>query len=132
MTGSEPAELIPSDPTFAPEVATHPPHEPDAGPPRSVPGGSRELLALALPLILSQSFMTVQVLADTLLLAKHHTDEMTASFPAVMWYWLGFGLLSVTSAKEATINAAGELVARSDLTMARAPANCCRRSRASA
>ncbi|MDB5313019.1 MAG: family efflux transporter [Gemmataceae bacterium] len=66
------------------------------------PGGSRELLALALPLIVSQSFMTVQVLVDTLLLARHDTDEMAASFPAVMWYWLGFGLLQVTAGYTST------------------------------
>lgn len=66
------------------------------------PGSSRELLKLALPLVISQSFMTVQVLADTLLLAKHDTDEMTASFPAVMWFWLGFGFLSVTAGYTST------------------------------
>src|SRR4051812_43673281 len=65
-------------------------------------GGSRELLKLALPLIISQSFMTVQVLADTVLLARHNTDEMTASFPAVMWYWLAFGLLQVTAGYTST------------------------------
>ncbi len=63
--------------------------------PRS--GGSRELLALALPLVVSQSFMTVQVFVDTILLAWHDPREMAASFPAVMWYWLAFGLLQVTA-----------------------------------
>lgn len=71
-------------------------------PPTAAEGGSRELLKLALPLVISQSFMTVQVLADTFLLAKHDTDEMTASFPAVMWYWLGFGFLSVTAGYTST------------------------------
>ena len=49
---------------------------PDQGPTLITPdsGGSRELLGLALPLVISQSFMTVQVLADTLLLARHDTD----------------------------------------------------------
>ena len=46
------------------------------------PGGSRELLALAAPLIVSQSFMTVQVFLDTILLAWHDQREMAASFPA--------------------------------------------------
>ena len=72
------------------------------GPPGPTPGGSRELLKLALPLVISQSFMTVQVLADTLLLARHDTDEMSASFPAMMWYWLGFGFLSVTAGYTST------------------------------
>ena len=61
------------------------------------PGGSRELLTLALPLVVSQSFMTVQVFLDTILLAWHDPREMAASFPAVMWYWLPFGLLQVTA-----------------------------------
>ncbi len=78
----------------------------DAGPPagaairpKSSPreGGSRELLALALPLVVSQSFMTVQVFVDTILLARHDTREMAASFPAVLWFWLPFGLLQVTA-----------------------------------
>ncbi len=61
------------------------------------PGGSRELLALALPLVVSQSFMTVQVFVDTILLARHDPREMAASLPAVMWFWLLFGLLQVTA-----------------------------------
>ncbi|WP_435010816.1 MATE family efflux transporter [Tundrisphaera lichenicola] len=60
-------------------------------------GGSRELLALALPLVLSQSFMTVQVFVDTILLSWHDSREMAASFPAVMWFWLPFGLLQVAA-----------------------------------
>ncbi len=61
------------------------------------PGGSRELLTLALPLIVSQSFMTVQVFTDALLLSWHDPKEMAASFPAVMWYWLAFALPQVTA-----------------------------------
>ncbi len=60
-------------------------------------GGSRELFRLAGPLIVSQSFMTVQVFVDTILLARHNDLEMAASFPAVMWYWLGFGFLQITA-----------------------------------
>ncbi len=41
--------------------------------------------------------MTVQVFVDTFLLAHHDPREMAASFPAVMWYWLPFGLLQVTA-----------------------------------
>jgi MATE family multidrug resistance protein len=66
-------------------------------PTEPAPGGSRELLLLALPLVVSQSFMTVQVFLDTILLAWHDPREMAASFPAVMWYWLPFGLLQVTA-----------------------------------
>lgn len=71
-----------------------------AEPPEAVAphaGGSRELLALALPLVVSQSFMTVQVFLDTILLAWHDPLEMAASFPAVMWFWLPFALLQVTA-----------------------------------
>jgi MATE family multidrug resistance protein len=66
------------------------------------PGGSRELLALATPLVVSQGFMTVQVFLDTVLLAWHDQREMAASFPAVMWYWLFFGLLQVTAGYTST------------------------------
>lgn len=64
---------------------------------RTRAGGSRELLALALPLVVSQGFMTVQIFVDTILLARHDAREMAASFPAVMWFWLLFGLLQVTA-----------------------------------
>jgi MATE family multidrug resistance protein len=61
--------------------------------PTSEPGGSRELIKLALPLILSQSFMTIQIAVDRVLLSRHNPDEVAASFPAVMLFWLPFGLL---------------------------------------
>lgn len=62
---------------------------------KHTPGGSRELLKLAFPLIVSQSFMTVQVFLDAILLSWHNPKEMAASFPAVMWYWLMYGALQV-------------------------------------
>ncbi len=65
-------------------------------------GGSRELLTLALPLIVSQSFMTVQVFMDTVLLSWYDPRAMAASFPAVMWFWLPFGLLQVTAGYTST------------------------------
>lgn len=68
----------------------------------TTPGGSRELIALATPLVVSQSFMTVQVFLDTVLLSWHDPREMTASFPAVMWFWLVFGLLQVTAGYAST------------------------------
>lgn len=93
-----------SEPVGAPEAAgvavaeAHAPHPPST----DMPGGSRELLKLALPLIVSQSFMTVQVFVDTVLLSWHDPREMAASFPAVMWYWLFFGLLQVTAGYTST------------------------------
>jgi MATE family multidrug resistance protein len=68
----------------------------------ATPGGSKELLKLALPLIVSQSFMTVQVFVDTVLLSWHDPLEMAASFPAIMWYWLFFGVLQVTAGYTST------------------------------
>jgi MATE family multidrug resistance protein len=68
----------------------------------SPPGGSRELLGLAAPLVVSYSFMTVQVFVDTVLLAKHDPLEMAASLPAVMWFWLLFGFLQVTAGYTST------------------------------
>jgi MATE family multidrug resistance protein len=59
-------------------------------------------LALAAPLVLSQSFMTVQVFVDTVLLSWYDPRAMAASFPAVMWYWLPFGLLQVTAGYTST------------------------------
>lgn len=70
--------------------------------PKHAPGGSRELLALATPLVVSQSFMTVQVFVDTILLAWHDPREMAASFPAIMWFWLPFGLLQVSAGYTST------------------------------
>jgi MATE family multidrug resistance protein len=77
------------------EAETAPPPDPAAG-------GNRELLSLAAPLILSQSFMTVQVFVDTVLLSRHDPGEMAASLPAVMWFWLPFGLLQVTAGYTST------------------------------
>src|SRR6516225_5415398 len=65
-------------------------------------GGSRELLGLALPLVISQGFMTVQVFVDTILLSWHDPREMAASFPAVMWFWVPFGLLMVAAGYTST------------------------------
>ncbi len=66
------------------------------------PGGSRELLTLAMPLVLSQGFMTVQTFLDTVMLSWHDSREMAASFPALMWFWLPFGLLQVTAGYAST------------------------------
>src|SRR5690242_6030667 len=78
------------------------PDRPADLPRHPAPGGSRELLALAAPLVVSQGFMTVQVFVDTVLLAWHDPREMAASFPAVMWFWLPFGLLQVTAGYTST------------------------------
>src|SRR5262245_46984700 len=126
MKAQEGANLVPHNPVFgglgdpcrptrrqrvdtletaeltAPPTQPLAPDTPPDAPPRYPPGGSRELLALAAPLIVSQSFMTLQVFVDTVLLAWHDPREMAASFPAVMWYWLAFGLLQVTAGYTST------------------------------
>lgn len=84
------------------EAPESPAAEPASASPAPAPGGSRELLSLATPLIVSQSFMTVQVFVDTILLAWHDPREMAASFPAVMWFWLPFGLLQVSAGYTST------------------------------
>ncbi len=96
MERTDTAELPPAPPKSP--VPETPPSTAQA----HIPGGSRELLALAAPLIVSQSFMTVQVFVDTVLLAWHDPREMAASFPAVMWFWLLFGFLQVTAGYTST------------------------------
>ncbi|MCX8139463.1 MAG: MATE family efflux transporter [Gemmataceae bacterium] len=54
--------------------------------------GARELGALALPLVLSQSFATLQVTVDRVLLSRHDPREVAAAFPAMMIFWLALGL----------------------------------------
>ena len=93
QTDGTDAPAPPSDPSSSPNSEIRIP---------SSPGGSRELLKLAAPLVLSQSFMTVQVFLDTVLLSWHSPNEMSASFPAVMWFWLFFGLLQVTAGYTST------------------------------
>jgi MATE family multidrug resistance protein len=90
------AELPPAPPeSLAPETLP-------SVPPTHTAGGSRELLSLAAPLIVSQSFMTVQVFVDTVLLSWYDPRAMAASFPAVMWFWLLFGFLQVTAGYTST------------------------------
>jgi MATE family multidrug resistance protein len=86
------------------DIAELPPGQPETfvTDPAPTAGGSRELLSLAAPLIVSQSFMTVQVFVDTILLARHDPLEMAASLPAVMWFWQLFGLLQVTAGYTST------------------------------
>lgn len=62
----------------------------------TVPGGSRELLAVAGPLILSAGFLTVQLCLDRIFLTWNGNDEAAASMPAVMLFSTLFGLLQYT------------------------------------
>jgi MATE family multidrug resistance protein len=55
-----------------------------------------------MPLILSQSFMTIQIAVDRVLLSRHNPDEVAASFPAMMLFWLPFGFLQGVAGYVAT------------------------------
>lgn len=68
---------------------------PDLRRPR--PAGPGELLALAWPLIVSNSFTTVQIVVDRVLLAQHSTAEVAAAMGAVMLFWTPFLLLHFTA-----------------------------------
>ncbi|HLJ91897.1 MAG TPA: MATE family efflux transporter [Gemmataceae bacterium] len=60
-------------------------------------GGGRELLRLAVPLILSSSFMTLQITIDRALLSQASSDAVAASMPAAVLYWTFVTLLQNTA-----------------------------------
>ncbi|MGL4422254.1 MAG: MATE family efflux transporter, partial [Gemmataceae bacterium] len=66
------------------------------------PGGSRELLKLAIPLILASSFTTIQFSVDRAFLSQHDPDAMGASMPAAMVFWLILSLFHGTAAYVST------------------------------
>ncbi len=84
----------------SPAEGTEQPAQP--APPDARAGGSRELLAIAIPMIVSQSFVAVQVLLDRVLLSWHSQLEQAATAAAVLWYWQFFGLLQVTAGYAST------------------------------
>jgi MATE family multidrug resistance protein len=55
--------------------------------------GGREVLRIALPLILSNSFLTLQVTIDRVLLSEFSSDAVAAAIPALLLYWTPFTLL---------------------------------------
>lgn len=76
------------------------PAEPSSGisnPKSRAPGGSREILALAGPLILANSFTTIQFTVDRLFLSWYHPDAMGASMPAAMVFWFVFAFVQGTA-----------------------------------
>lgn len=78
---------------------------PDAESPRTMgwaPGSSREILALAGPLILANSFTTIQFTVDRLFLSWHNPDEMGASMPAAMVFWFVFAFIHGTASYVST------------------------------
>ncbi len=61
------------------------------------PGGSRELLTLAGPLIVGNAFITLQLNIDRMMLSWADQDMLAAAFPAAMLFWLPFSLLQGTA-----------------------------------
>jgi multidrug resistance protein, MATE family len=65
---------------------------------RSVPRGSvRELLRLAWPLIVTNSFFTLQIFIDRILLSHASSEAVGASMVAVMLFWAPVALLQWTA-----------------------------------
>ena len=68
-------------------------------------GGGREVLVLALPLILSNSFWTLQITIDRVLLSQYGSDEIAAAMPAVLMFWTPLVLLQNTAGYATTFAA---------------------------
>src|SRR5947209_7142635 len=67
------------------------------------PAGSfREMIRLALPLVLSSSFMTLQITLDRILLSQYSTDAVAAAMPAALLYWTLLALLQNTASYATT------------------------------
>jgi MATE family multidrug resistance protein len=66
------------------------------------PGGYRELLRLALPLIISNSFWTLQITIDRVLLGHYSSKAVGAAVDAAMLFWVPFALLQYTAAYAST------------------------------
>jgi len=60
-------------------------------------GGGQELLRLAIPLILSSSFMTLQIAIDRALLSHASNEAVAASVPGAALYWTPLALLMFTA-----------------------------------
>jgi multidrug resistance protein, MATE family len=61
------------------------------------PGGGQELLALAWPLVVSNSFFTLQIALDRALLSRHASETVGAAMPAVLLFWTPFALVQFTA-----------------------------------
>ena len=64
--------------------------------PEPSPGGYRELIALSAPLVLSSSFVTVQIFIDRVFVSRVGTEAAAAAMPAVAYFWTPFALLYFT------------------------------------
>lgn len=65
-------------------------------------GGWREVLRLALPLILANSFWTLQITIDRVMLSRYDSSALAAAMPAAMVFWTLLTLLQSTAAYATT------------------------------
>lgn len=68
----------------------------------SIAGGSRELLKLAFPLVLSNAFWTLQMTIDRIMLSRQNSDAVGAAMTAGVLYWVPLALLQQTAAYATT------------------------------
>jgi MATE family multidrug resistance protein len=66
------------------------------------PGGGGEVLRLAIPLIISNSFWTLQVTIDRVFLSQHSSQEVAGSMTATAIFWTCITLFQTTAAYSAT------------------------------
>src|SRR5262249_30265493 len=66
------------------------------------PGGTVELLRLAWPLVLSNSFWTLQIVLDRILISRSLGEGVGAAFSAAMLFWVPMALLQNTASYATT------------------------------
>src|SRR5688572_15081775 len=66
------------------------------------PGGWRAVGRLALPLILANSFWTLQITIDRVLLGRLSADAVAAAMAGAMLFWTPLALLQSTAAYAGT------------------------------
>src|SRR6516162_7756578 len=65
-------------------------------------GGTAELLRLAWPLVLSNSFWTLQIVLDRILIIRSLGEGVGAAFSAAMFFWVPMSLLQNTASYATT------------------------------
>jgi MATE family multidrug resistance protein len=65
-------------------------------------GGARELLKIAIPLILANSVWTLQILIDRIFLSQYSIDAGAAAMPGVLLFWTPYWLMQTTTAYATT------------------------------
>ena len=65
-------------------------------------GGTAELLRLAWPLVLSNSFWTLQIVLDRILISRSLGEGVGAAFSAAMLFWVPMALLQNTASYATT------------------------------